>query len=196
MRILNLPNQVTLARLVLSAVLFTLLALAGTERVEIAGTTGWVAFGLFVLASATDWLDGYLARKLSLVTPFGRIMDPFVDKVSTCGTFVFLAVIDPTITPAWIVVAILGREFFVQAIRSYLESRGVAFAAEMHGKVKYVLQCCAIGALIMQHAGANEMPSWWTTFARVLLWIALASTAWSGWVYLRKALAHLRSVES
>lgn len=195
MRILNLPNQVTLARLALSGVLFTLLALAGTDRVQLVGSTGWTAFTLFVLASATDWLDGYLARKLGLLTPFGRIMDPFVDKVSTCGTFVFLAVIDPVVTPAWVVVAILGREFFVQAIRSYLESRGVAFAAEMHGKVKYVLQCCAIGGVLMQHAGAPELPEWWPSFCKGLLWIALASTLWSGFVYLRKALAHLRSVE-
>ncbi|MSR75764.1 MAG: CDP-diacylglycerol--glycerol-3-phosphate 3-phosphatidyltransferase [Planctomycetes bacterium] len=195
MKILNLPNQITLSRLALSAATFVLLALAGRDRVEIEGTTGWICVGLFVLSSATDWLDGYLARRLHLVTPFGRIMDPFVDKVSVCGTFVFLAVLDPASTPAWIVVTIVGREFFVQSIRSYLESRNVSFAAELPGKVKFVLQCCAIGAILVQHAWAAAAPSWWEWFARILLWLALLSTVHSGWFYMRKALAHLRDAE-
>lgn len=196
MSVFNLPNQITLSRLGLSAALFVLLALAGTERVELAGLMGWICCGLFVLSSATDWLDGWLARRLKLVTPFGRIMDPFVDKVSVCGTFVFLTVLDPALTPAWMVVTIIGREFFVQAIRSYLESRGVSFAAELAGKVKFVLQCVAIGATLLGHAWAGGAPEWWPLCTRVLLWLALLSTVHSGWFYLRKAMAHLRSAES
>ncbi len=196
MRILNLPNQITLARLGLSAATFVLLALAGRDRVELQGRLGWICFVLFVLSSATDWLDGYLARRMNLVTPFGRIMDPFVDKVSVCGTFVFLTVLDPVATPAWIVVTIIGREFFVQSIRSYLESRGVAFAAELPGKVKFVVQCCAIGAVLFGHALGNAAPTWWDWFVRILLWLALLSTIHSGWFYMRKALAHLNAAEN
>lgn len=121
----NLPNKITLSRLALSAGLFTILALIDGGTFSGSGTWGWLAFSLFVVAAATDWVDGYVARKYQMVTAFGRIMDPFVDKVVVCGTFVFLTAIHPDLVPAWMVVVILAREFFVNAIRGFIDRKSV-----------------------------------------------------------------------
>jgi CDP-diacylglycerol--glycerol-3-phosphate 3-phosphatidyltransferase len=112
---INLPNQITLGRLILAVVFFVLLAQFDIQHPRI-----WLldlCFALFIVAALTDWLDGYLARKHNQVTAFGRVLDPFVDKVLVCGTFVFLAgpafVNDAgrnvTYVAPWMVVLILGR---------------------------------------------------------------------------------------
>lgn len=189
----NLPNRITLGRLGLAVALFVVLALVKDARLPTPGLVGWLAFGLFVVAAATDWVDGYLARRLGLVTTFGRIMDPFVDKVVVCGTFVFLTVIDHEGLPAWIVVVILGREFFVNAIRGFMESRGVSFAAEMPGKIKMFLQCLALGALLLELAIGSA--AWLGIVSTILVYAALVSTVHSGAYYAKKAFERLHEME-
>src|SRR6185369_14028873 len=122
----NLPNQLTVLRLLLSVVLFALIAL----QYFLAGVV------VFIVAAGTDWLDGYFARKYGQVTNLGRILDPFVDKIIICGSFVFLVAEPDSGVQAWMAVFVVGRELLVTALRSYLEGEGADFSAVMSGKLK------------------------------------------------------------
>jgi CDP-diacylglycerol--glycerol-3-phosphate 3-phosphatidyltransferase len=187
----NLPNQLTSLRLLLSIVLFYLIA-----------SEHYVAsFVMFVIAAGTDWLDGYFARKYNQVTTLGRILDPFADKVIICGTFIFLATTDGMRTDwrmlqSWMVVVIVGRELLVTALRSFLEDRGSDFSANLSGKLKMLLQCIAAGAaLVYLHYTQTDgkSPDWiyWTTVASI--WSAVLLTVYSGAVYVWIAWKILRS---
>ncbi len=129
----NVPNQLTAARLLLSIVLFVLIAL----HYYLA------ALVVFVVAAGTDWLDGFWARRYGQVTNLGRILDPFVDKIIICGTFIFLVAEPASGVAAWMAVVLVGRELLVTALRSYLEGEGADFSASMSGKLKMVVQCLA-----------------------------------------------------
>jgi CDP-diacylglycerol--glycerol-3-phosphate 3-phosphatidyltransferase len=149
-----------------------------------------IAFWLFALTAASDFLDGFLARRNHLVTAFGRIADPFVDKVLIVGAMVFLTVLPwsrPWL-PAWVVVVIVAREFLVTAIRGYIESIGRPFPADRFGKLKMVMQCLAVGDLMWMWA-FDWSPAWfrfWSVLATVLVWGMLLSTVGSGLSYLAK----------
>jgi len=107
--IFNIPNRITLSRLFLAIVFFVLLTYRHFN----------ISFVIFLVAAATDWLDGYLARKWELSTDLGRLVDPFVDKVIICGTFIiFVNVADDIIAP-WMVITIVAREFLVSSIRGF-----------------------------------------------------------------------------
>jgi CDP-diacylglycerol--glycerol-3-phosphate 3-phosphatidyltransferase len=185
-KLFNLPNQLTSLRLLLSVVLFALMA---WEHY-------WSSFVLFVIAAGTDWLDGYYARKYGQVTTLGRILDPFADKVIICGTFIFLTVAPGMLKEwwglkAWMVVVIVGRELLVTALRSFIEERGSDFSAKMSGKLKMVLQCVAAGACFVYladvaHAGATSTaPAAWIWWSMVLsVWSAVLLTVYSGVVYV------------
>ena len=181
---LNLPNQLTLLRLLLSVVLFCFIA------------TGWywTSFWLFVVAAGTDWFDGYFARKLGLVTTLGRILDPFADKVIVCGTFILLAAA-PRMAEApwwglraWMVVVIVGRELLVTALRSFIEERGSDFSAKMSGKLKMVLQCFAAGTCLFYLSYTTNPPDWCWWLLVALVWSAMILTVYSGVVYVRAAV--------
>ena len=157
-----------------------------------------MAFVLFTIAAATDWLDGWLARRLGMVTAFGRIMDPFVDKVVVCGSFILLCAEHPGDAPPWMVVVIVGREFFVSAIRGFMESRGVAFGADMAGKVKMVVQCFAVGSILFKPTQATGSPllGLLDFLIPALMWVTVAATVYSGWNYMRKAMVGLREMDA
>src|SRR5262245_174730 len=123
---MNLPNQLTIARVALSVALFVCMSY------------DWFvpAFVLFVIAAVSEWLDGYFARKYGLVTTLGRILDPFADKLIICGTFIFLAAEPDGGVRPWMAVTVMGRELLVTALRSFLEQRGTDFSAEFSGKLK------------------------------------------------------------
>ena len=106
-RVLNVPNQLTVSRLLLSIALFVLIGLEYYLA----------SFFVFAVAAGTDWLDGYWARKYGQVTTLGRILDPFVDKIIVCGTFIFLAAVPGSGVAAWMAVLIVGRELLVTALR-------------------------------------------------------------------------------
>ncbi|MGE0607328.1 MAG: CDP-diacylglycerol--glycerol-3-phosphate 3-phosphatidyltransferase [Pirellulales bacterium] len=190
---LNLPNQLTWARLFLSVVMFALLAVGvkdGNNR-----TVFIAALVLFCIAAGTDWLDGYLARKYNLVTTLGRILDPFADKVVICGTFIFLASLEQrgSGVAAWMVVVIVGRELLVTALRSFLEQQGADFSASLSGKLKMVLQCAAAIASFValasyQSGTVPHLASWLSITRDVLIWSAVVLTIVSGAAYVRAAI--------
>ena len=191
----NLPNQLTSLRLLLSVVLFYLIA----SEYYIA------SFVMFVIAAGTDWLDGYFARKYNQVTTLGRILDPFADKVIICGTLIFLAATDGMrsnwrMLQPWMVVVIVGRELLVTALRSFLEERGSDFSAKFSGKLKMLLQCVAAGsALVYLHfptvtgqAPESTAPPWIYWFTVASIWSAVVSTVYSGAIYVWMAWKILR----
>jgi CDP-diacylglycerol--glycerol-3-phosphate 3-phosphatidyltransferase len=181
--VFNLPNQLTIARLVLSIVLFGLI----TFRLYTAG------FFVFVAAASTDWLDGYFARKYGMVTMLGRILDPFVDKIIICGTFICLVADPHSGIQGWMAVVVVGRELLITALRSFLEQQGADFSASMSGKLKMVLQCLAAGASLFllseMVSPAAKPPAWLDDLLNGSVWSALALTVYSGVEYVRRAIA-------
>jgi CDP-diacylglycerol--glycerol-3-phosphate 3-phosphatidyltransferase len=161
---MNVPNYLTVARMCLTPALVILL---------IGGAWG-AALGVFVVAMATDALDGYLARSRGLETDFGRLMDPVADKLLTGAAFVCLAAID-RIDP-WAVAVILSREVAVSAIRLVASRRGLVISANRMGKAKTVVQTIAIIALI---AAGDPTAAW----IQALVGVTVAITVVSGLVY-------------
>ncbi|MDB5346955.1 MAG: CDP-diacylglycerol/glycerol-3-phosphate 3-phosphatidyltransferase [Schlesneria sp.] len=183
-RSLNLPNAITVSRLLLSFVLFALIQMGDH----------WLwATGLFVFAVATDVLDGWIARKYQLITQLGRILDPFVDKFITSGTFLFLLPVSKQsgVDP-WMVVIVMGREMLVTSLRGFLEQRGADFSASASGKLKMFLQCAAAtAALLSMHPVVASYSIGGISFVGVrdvLLWTMVALTVWSGYLYVQKAI--------
>jgi len=178
-RILNVPNQITIARLVLSMVVFVLIPLAQY----------WSALAFFDVAAGTDWLDGYLARKYNLVTRLGRILDPFVDKFLICGVFIFLVADYPKSgIAAWMAVVVVTRELLVTVMRSFLEGEGIDFSAKTAGKVKMVFQCGAVIISLMALGFASQTPSWMNWLLTIVVWLAVGSTIYSGAAYIWQAI--------
>jgi len=197
------PNRITALRFLGAAGLFVLLALRGDvppEAVPQQRALFQVAFWLFLATSLSDVLDGWLARRGNLVSAFGRIADPFVDKVLVMGLMVFLVVLpwSRPYFPAWIVVAILAREFLVTAIRGYVEKLGREFPADWFGKVKMLLQCFAIG--IVMGMAAFDFPDAFVRLlepaAHVCVWATLAATLGSGLSYVLKTARILREARA
>ncbi len=187
---MNLPNSITMGRLLLCLVIFVLLAF-----LPAAGPLpSWQVLAvvvLFIVAAASDFLDGFLARRYGQVTRFGRVADPFVDKILVLGTATFLCSRPDTaaLLPPWMVVVILGREFLVSGIRSLAEGEGVDFSATWAGKWKFTVQALALGFLLGRLAGISLA---FTFLTPLLVWAALALTIWSGGTYLVRARKVLR----
>lgn len=184
--VFNLPNQLTTARLVLTIVLL------GFIEFDYFLT----ALVLFLVAVSTDWLDGYLARKYSLVTVVGRIFDPFVDKVIICGTFIFLVAQPNSGVKAWMAVVIVARELLVTALRSFFERQAIDFSAQMSGKLKMVVQCAAAAMSLyylyyLSYAADPSPAMEWTLVG--LVWAAVLITIYSGVGYVVTAARLMRS---
>ena len=192
------PNRITALRFVGSMVLFTLLALFGAQPPEGQRTLIFVLFWLFTILAFTDILDGYLARRDNQVTAFGRIADPFVDKILILGTLIFLAVFDWSREwiPAWAVVVILARELLITAIRGYVERLGAEFPADVLGKVKMVVQCILVGDVLWIHAfeWSEAWLSLWGGLAWLLLAVTLFTTIGSGLSYILRARRMLAEI--
>lgn len=187
------PNRITALRFLGALWLFAVFAWHGQKsaaEVSADNSLPQQAFWLFLLVSLSDVLDGYLARRGNHVTAFGRIADPFVDKVLVLGAMVFLAVMpwSQQWFPAWIVVVILAREFLVTAIRGYVESHGVQFPADWFGKVKMFTQCFAVGTVLGMFAFrfTGEVFAFWSTVAKVFVWSTLITSVGSCLSYLVK----------
>ncbi|MDR4508891.1 MAG: CDP-diacylglycerol--glycerol-3-phosphate 3-phosphatidyltransferase [Candidatus Brocadiaceae bacterium] len=174
--VFNLPNRLTLLRLLLAIVFFVLLS----------HHFYYSALVSFLLASITDWLDGYFARRNGLTTDFGRIADPFVDKIIVCGGFILLVQHSRGLLPAWMVVVIVAREFFVTSLRSYAESKGIEFGANIWGKTKMFIQSFTISSVLLLSAHVNNF----ILFKQgvfFMLWVTLIITVVSGINYMIKA---------
>jgi CDP-diacylglycerol--glycerol-3-phosphate 3-phosphatidyltransferase len=179
---LNAPNIITISRLVLSAVLFALISLWQGDSCGIAAAI------LFAVATLTDALDGYLARKYNLITQLGRILDPFADKIIVLGTFIFLLERAPLSgVNAAMIVLILAREMLVTGLRSFLEQHGKDFSASWIGKVKMVIQSVALVMSLLSLSSAFRADAFLIT-RDIFLWSAVAITLYSGWIYLQRAL--------
>ena len=204
----NLPNQLTLLRLVLAAVFFVVL-----NQYRYRGPAApqtlilWASIFIFVLAALTDWLDGYLARRWQAESRFGRIMDPFCDKVLVIGALIYLAgprFVIPAKAAAgdffnmvsgvypWMVAVILARELLVTGIRGELESLGVSFGAGLAGKLKMILQSIVVPVvLLLIWIGPEEHP--WAAWIRdVLVYLTVVVTVASGLPYVLSARRHMR----
>ena len=191
-QVLNLPNQITIARLGLAIIFFVLLSQYNHSTPKY-----WMldlACGLFIIAAASDFLDGYFARKLGQVTALGRVLDPLVDKVLICGAFILFigpGFVDDTghnVTEvrAWMVVVIVGRELLVTGLRGFNESIGKSFGASLHGKLKMWMQSIAAPAiiLIIAHEQDWSLGSSAATIKSTLAWLTVIITALSTIQYL------------
>ena len=185
------PNRITASRFLGALVLFTIFAVWGERQPdEMTPLFASLCFWLFVVVAATDFLDGWLARREGTVSAFGRIADPFVDKVLVLGTMIFLATMpwSREWMPAWVVVVILAREFLVTGIRGYVESAGKAFPADWFGKIKMVVQCMAVGNVFWIYA-FDWPDAWregWSILAHVLVAVTVLATLGSGLSYVLK----------
>jgi len=180
----NIPNAITLSRLVVTAATFVCLELVEDgSRPDL--TLVWWAFALFLVAACTDFLDGYFARKWNMVTAFGRVADPFADKVLIAGSLVTLLQFPAatSILTTWYVVVVIAREFLVTAIRGVVEASGKPFPADQLGKWKMVSQCWTVGALLTMVAGSGSFV--WA--AQWGFWVSLGLTVVSGANYVWKA---------
>jgi len=170
----NIPNLLTFFRIALIPVL-VLLLLSPSELLSILSVV------VFSIASITDWLDGYLARKMNIVTNLGKFLDPIADKLLIAAALVMLVGLGRI--PAWMVVMIIGREIAVTGLRSIASSEGIIIAASDLGKGKMILQISALIGLLLhyQYLGID-----FHAVGMMLLWVALALTAWSGFDYFYK----------
>ena len=196
-RLLNVPNKLTLSRIVLSLVLFVFLVL------------GWyqTSFVLFVITAATDWVDGYWARKYGQITQLGRVLDPFADKLFICGCYILLAGVPKLETgelasgiAPWMAVVITGRELLVTTLRAFIEGGGGDFSAKWVGKWKMLLQCVAAGWSMVQLSYVDQTsnvwsetpPAWMDSGLTVVVWASILLTLYSAIDYVRASLATLR----
>lgn len=144
----NVPNALTAFRILLVPVLVVVI-LTRPEQHE------GISVGIFLLAAATDWLDGWLARRNSQVTTLGALLDPLADKLLIAGALISLVEVGRA--PAWMVVIIIGREFAVTGLRAIAAEQGIAIAAREWGKVKMVVQVVCIVALLMSQEQDAEL---------------------------------------
>ncbi|MEK1828703.1 CDP-diacylglycerol--glycerol-3-phosphate 3-phosphatidyltransferase [Priestia megaterium] len=184
---MNLPNKITISRIFLIPVflIFMMVPLPfGT--VEAAGKEIPIAHllgaALFIIASTTDWIDGYYARKYDLVTNLGKFLDPLADKLLVSAALVAIVDLDLIAGAGWAAIIIISREFAITGLRLVLAGEGVV-AANMLGKIKTWTQILAISAILLYN-----LPFEWVSipFASVMLWISVIFTVISGWDYFAK----------
>ncbi|MEX2580171.1 MAG: CDP-diacylglycerol--glycerol-3-phosphate 3-phosphatidyltransferase [Verrucomicrobiales bacterium] len=196
---MNLPNQLTVARLVLTLVFVGLLSIEGADFAG--GFAKTAALLVFAVAAATDFLDGYLARKHGMITTFGKLMDPLADKVLMCAGFVLLTRLE--LIPAWVVILILSREFLVTGLRLLASAEGVVLAAENVGKYKTIAQIVTILYFLVFLASQEPALGWLKPLFSasylgpehlgvLLVGLSLVLTLWSGLSYVWKNRQLLR----
>ncbi len=179
-KIFNVPNLLSLSRILSVPVFIILMLEPNPVRALIAGI-------VFSLASATDWLDGYLARKWGQVTKIGKLLDPIADKILVASALVILVKME--LVAAWIAIVIIGREFAVTGLRAIAASDGVVIPAETAGKYKVGTQILAVLSLILDyHLGTD----WLTKAGIIFIWIAMALAVYSGIQYFTRYWKQLR----
>ncbi|MGD0586101.1 MAG: CDP-diacylglycerol--glycerol-3-phosphate 3-phosphatidyltransferase [Oryzomonas sp.] len=182
--ILNLPNMLTMLRIA-AIPLMAFLLLSPSRQ------AGFQAAAVFALASITDWLDGYLARRMGIVTVFGKFLDPIADKLIVMSALIMILPFGRV--PAWMVLVVLGREIVITGLRGIASSEGIVIPASDLGKFKTIFQIVAILGLVL-HYDYNwlfgiDNPLVHVNMHNVgmfYLWIATLLTIWSGGDYLVK----------
>jgi len=173
-RALNLPNVISLSRVAITPLLIWLLTDPGREA-------AMLATGAFVVACASDWLDGYLARRRGLITNLGKFLDPLADKVLIISALIMLTAMprEPRV-PGWIVAVIAAREVAVTGLRAIARDEGIVLGAESLGKAKMTFEIVALTSLLLHYQ------FWLIDFhaaGMVFIWIALVLALWSGIAY-------------
>lgn len=176
---MNLPNSLTVARIFLVPVLVSILLTKFEGRLVLGLPVELVAAAIFGLASLTDWLDGYLARRRDQVTALGQVLDPLADKLLISATLISLVQLG--LASAWLVGVIIGREIAVTALRNVAYSRGLAMPASGMGKFKMASQVTAILLLIL---GWERWPLL-LSLGQAALWVVLLTAVVSGLDYYR-----------
>jgi CDP-diacylglycerol--glycerol-3-phosphate 3-phosphatidyltransferase len=177
---INLPNSLTLSRIFLVPLLVVVLLTKFEGRMIFGIHKELVGAAIFGLASLTDWLDGYLARRRQQVTALGQMMDPIADKLLTAAAFISL--VQMGLAQSWIVAVIIGREFAVTGLRSFAYARGISIPASPLGKLKMVSQVVAILMLIL---GAEYLPVLFVP-GRIALWVVVVTAVVSAADYYRR----------
>ena len=205
----HIPNMLTASRFLMAIAFFAVLGFYDAQTPD---DDAWpvldVAFVIFLVAASTDMVDGYLARKLQHMTTFGRIADPFVDKIIVCGALAYLiggqfvrvtvtAGAPPTLEnltgwQPWMVAVILARELLVTGMRSFSEVHKIPFGATLSGKVKMFVQCFAISWSLFYVAHWTSGPEWTRVVRDVLIWATTLITGLSGLVYVQRAYRLLK----
>ena len=180
-RFWNVPNSLTVSRLVLAVAVYGLIEFQAYA---------W-ALAVFLVAAATDALDGYFARLLKQESPLGRQLDPLIDKVIVAGCYIYLTTIPDTGVRPWMVTAIVVRELLIQGLRSLIEGRASP-SARTAGKLKTVVQCASISAVLLVLWLQSSSPPFLAWVRDGLTWLAVALTIYSGLVYIRIAMPSLR----
>lgn len=191
--VVNVPNVLSMLRLVLAVVVFSLLP---WQRYE----TTAAALAAFMIAASTDWIDGYWARRFNQVTKVGRMLDPFVDKIIICGAYILLAAEQRAAgqwfgIAGWMAVVVVAREMLVTGLRSFIEQSGGDFSAKWAGKWKMVLQCVAVGAAmlcLMCYQRGLSIPDWLYWSQLTSAWLAVLMTVYSGVEYVVAAAKMLK----
>jgi CDP-diacylglycerol--glycerol-3-phosphate 3-phosphatidyltransferase len=164
----NLPNSITLIRIFSIPLLMWILA--SPRFSSVTGEKELLASALFIAASMTDGIDGYLARKRGQITTMGILLDPLADKLLIAAAFVTLVQLNPSLVPAWVAIVVIGREFLVTGLRSIAASEGFTIEASELGKFKMVVQIVSVVAVILDHRWKE-----WTFYSHYFLpihWIA------------------------
>ncbi|OPJ57147.1 CDP-diacylglycerol--glycerol-3-phosphate 3-phosphatidyltransferase [Alkalithermobacter paradoxus] len=167
---MNLANKLTLGRILLVP-LFIVVILSGIKN------SLPISAIIFSIASVTDFLDGYIARKYNMITNFGKFMDPLADKILVAAALI--SMVELQLVPSWMVIIIICREFAVSILRAIASSSGIVIAASKWGKYKTISQIVSILMVLLQ-----------IPFYNIVLWIALILTIYSGYdyIYLNRSL--------
>jgi CDP-diacylglycerol--glycerol-3-phosphate 3-phosphatidyltransferase len=177
---MNLPNSLTITRIFLVPMLVVVL-LTELEGRRIFGVPKEIlGAAIFALASITDWLDGYVARRRKQVTPFGQFVDPLADKLLILAALI--ALVQMELAPPWMVWTIIGREFAVTALRSIAYARGVVVPPSPLGKIKMIAQVVAVLALILGHGRQSSF----LTIGEAALWVVVVTAIVSAVDYFRR----------
>ena len=185
---MNLPNKLTMLRIILVPFFVLFMTLGDSAAFKL------IALVIFVVASLTDMLDGKIARKYNLVTNFGKLMDPLADKVLVMSAMICFVALN--ITPAWIVIVILAREFLVTSLRLIAAGEGTVIAADKWGKIKTVTQMvwiiwtilwlCVIGFGVFNGDADHSRVIWGYILSDLLMYASVFFTLLSGFNYIYK----------
>ncbi|WP_077621904.1 CDP-diacylglycerol--glycerol-3-phosphate 3-phosphatidyltransferase [Sediminibacillus massiliensis] len=183
---MNIPNRITLSRIFLIPIFIILLSVPfDWGSLQIGGrelpVSQFAAGLLFIIASTTDWIDGYYARKYNLVTNLGKFMDPLADKLLVASALILL--VEMGMAPAWVVILIISREFAVTGLRLVAAGEGTVLAAGQMGKLKTVLQIVSVSALLLEDFPFSYFGF---PFGTITLYLALIITVVSGYDYFKK----------
>jgi CDP-diacylglycerol--glycerol-3-phosphate 3-phosphatidyltransferase len=181
--VMNLPNSLTISRIFFVPLLVVVLLTNFDGRNIYGVPTELVGAAIFGLASITDWLDGYLARRRKQITLLGQVIDPLADKLLTCAALISLVRMDLVLP--WMAMVIIGREFAVTTLRSVAYARGVSIPASPMGKIKMVGEVVAILALILAYGAEGlRAPLYW--IGQGALWVVIVAALVSAFDYFRR----------